>query len=214
MSRKLIEYTLVVLVAIIFSLLLIWGLIMLLPGDCVGCSVTAPAEQRDECEKQFSGTAGAPRVLQPGTVAEYQVGFYDPTMYPGGTYNPGSGYVIVRVRPQPYYDEYYGGYTGAPAAEEGQTLDGVNMAVVRYVNPLRNEYVSGCGERNVTYRDNKYEAFCNLPTRFARGDAPKKSYRIFVTNDSNVPVEYCIVSNCDESQGQICKVELPPLPTP
>ena len=55
MSRKLIEYTLVVLVAIIFSLLLIWAL-MSNGGseECKGCTVTALPLQRQECEKQFS----------------------------------------------------------------------------------------------------------------------------------------------------------------
>jgi hypothetical protein len=27
-------------------------------------------------------------------------------------------------------------------------------------------------------------------------------------NDSTTPVEYCLVSNCDESHGKICQVEL------
>ncbi|MEQ1752946.1 MAG: hypothetical protein ABL973_02305 [Micropepsaceae bacterium] len=229
MARKLIEYALVVLVAIIVSLLLIY--LFFQPGSggkCTGCVVTSLPQQRQECEKQFSGGVGAPRVLQGGSDDEYLVGFYDPAVmggggaysaspssYPGTTTTsaaptPTAGYVIVRTRPQSTYDSTSGGYTGGsfnPATvTPGQAWDEVRVAVVTYVSPLRNESV--CAEKSVKFFEDKFEAYCDLPTRFAPGDAPKQSYRVFVMNQSNTPIEYCIVSNCDESHGKICQIEL------
>ena len=228
MSRKMIEYALVVLVAIIVSLLLIW---LLFSGNrntaCTGCVVTALPQQRQECEKQFTGGYGAPRTLQAGSTDEYLVGFFDPALGAGGGtgytsaptgYNtsptvgapaPTAGYVIARARPQTAYDSNTGSYTGGqfnPATvPAGQAWDDVRMAVVTYVSPLRNESV--CAEKSVKFFEDKFEAYCDLPTRFAPGDAPKQSYRVFVINDSNTPIEYCIVSNCDESHGKICQIE-------
>jgi hypothetical protein len=226
MTRKLIEYALVVLVAIIVSLLLIWLLMSNDgSGECKGCTVTALPLQRQECEKQFSGGVGAPRSLQPGSIDEYLVGFYDPAAT-GGAYGgaaptgygsptgsspaPIAGFVMARVRPQTTYDANSGGYsTGQfnPATvPAGQAWDDVRMAVVSFVSPLRNESV--CAEKAVRFFEDKFEAYCDLPTRFDPTEPPKQSYRVFMINDSTTPVEYCLVSNCDESHGKICQVEL------
>jgi hypothetical protein len=227
MSRKLIEYTLVVLVAIIFSLLLIWAL-MSNGGseECKGCTVTALPLQRQECEKQFSGGIGSPRVLQPGNIDEYLIGFFDPSMGGGGGYGSGSpsgygttsgtgatpvaGFVIARARPQTSYDANSGSYTGGQfnptTVPAGQAWDDVRMAVVSFVSPLRNENV--CAERPVKFFEDKFEAYCDLPTRFVQGEAPKQSYRVFMLNNSTTPIEYCLVSNCDESHGRVCQIEL------
>lgn len=228
MTRKLIEYTLVVLVAIIVSLLLIWLLMSGgTPDECKGCTVTALPQQRQECEKQFSGGVGSPRVLQPGSIDEYLVGFYDP-MAAGASYGgsgpagygtptgtsrpPVAGFVMARVRPQTAYDANSGGYTGGqfnPATvPAGQAWDDVRMAVVSFVSPLRNESV--CAEKSVKFFEDKFESYCDLPTRFAPTEPPKQSYRVFMINDSTTPIEYCLVSNCDESHGKICQVELQP----
>lgn len=226
MSRKLIEYTLVVLVAIIVSLLLIW---LLMSGggnqECKGCTVTALPLQRQECEKQFSGGVGSPRLLQPGSIDEYLIGFYDPAAGAGGGYvgaptgysspsgsspAPVAGFVIARARPQTTYDANSGGYSGGqfnPATiPAGQAWDDVRMAVVSFVSPLRNESV--CAEKSVKFFEDKFEAYCDLPTRFSPEEPPKQSYRVFMINDSTTPIEYCLVSNCDESHGKVCQVEL------
>ena len=92
MSRKLIEYALVVLVAIIVSLVLIyvffpWGG----SGKCTGCVVTSLPQQRAECEKQFTGGYGSPRVLQGGSDDEYLIGFYDPTQGGGSGFSSSTG---------------------------------------------------------------------------------------------------------------------------
>jgi hypothetical protein len=239
MSRKLIEYALVVLVAIIVSLVLIyvffpWGG----ATKCTGCIVTSLPQQRAECEKQFTGGYGSPRVLQGGSDDEYLIGFYDPAQgggagafpssssgssssssgYPGVSSTstgaagptPTAGFLIVRARPQMTYDASSGGYSGGsfnPATvPAGQAWDDVRVAVVSYVSPLRNESV--CSEKSVKFFEDKFESFCDLPTRFAAGDSPKQTYRVFVMNNSNTPIEYCIVSNCDESHGKICQIEL------
>jgi len=232
MSRKLIEYALVVLVAIIVSLALIYFFI---PGSgsskCTGCIVTSLPQQRAECEKQFTGGYGSPRMLQGGSDDEYLIGFFDPAQggaagyssggsstggYPGVSTtgsagpSPTAGFLIVRARPQMTYDATSGGYSGGsfnPATvPAGQAWDDVRVAVVSYVSPLRNESV--CAEKSVKFFEDKFESFCDLPTRFAAGDAPKQSYRVFVMNNSTTPIEYCIVSNCDESHGKICQIEL------
>jgi hypothetical protein len=173
--------------------------------------------QRQECEKQFTGGVGSPRVLQPGNIDEYLIGFYDPTMGTGGDYGSAppmgysspsgtgtgqvAGFVIARARPQTTYDANSGSFSTSqfnPATvPAGQAWEDVRMAVVSFVSPLRNENV--CAER---------AAYCDLPTRFVRGDAPKQSYRVFMLNDSATPVEYCLVSNCDESHGRVCQIEL------
>jgi hypothetical protein len=235
MSRKLIEYALVVLVAIIVSLALIY-FILPRPGSskCTGCIVTSLPQQRAECEKQFTGGYGSPRTLQGGSDDEYLIGFYDPAQgggaagypsggsstsgYPGVSTStsgsagpsPTAGFLIVRARPQMTYDATSGGYSGGsfnPATvPAGQEWDDVRVAVVSYVSPLRNESV--CAEKSVKFFEDKFESFCDLPTRFAAGDSPKQTYRVFVMNNSNTPIEYCIVSNCDESHGKICQIEL------
>ena len=227
MSRKLIEYSLVVLVAIIFSLLLIWAIANNgAPEECKGCTVTALPLQRQECEKQFTGGVGSPRVLQPGNIDEYLIGFYDPTMGTGGGYGSAppmgysspsgtgtgqvAGFVIARARPQTTYDANSGSFSTSqfnPATvPAGQAWEDVRMAVVSFVSPLRNENV--CAERAVKFFEDKFEAYCDLPTRLVRGDAPKQSSRVFMLNDSATPVEYCLVSNCDESHGRVCQIEL------
>ena len=226
MAKRLIEYSLVILVAIIVSLLLIW--LIFTPGGgkaCSGCTVTSLPLQRQECETQFFGSGTSPRVLEAGGVGEYLLGFYDPVTSGSGGYTapsggysapsgtttpaPVSGYVIVRARPQVSYD-YNNGTSGSsfnPASiPSGQTWEDVRLAVVTYASPLRNESV--CPEKSVKFFEDKFEAYCDLPTRFVPGEASKQSYRVYIINDSTTPLEYCIVSNCDESHGKACQLEL------
>ena len=228
MSRKLIEYALVILVAIIVSLILIW---FFFNGsgskNCAGCVVTSLPQQRQECEKQFTGGYGSPRVLQGGSDDEYLIGFFDPAQNAGfgsssssgsggsptstaAGSSPIAGYVIVRARPQTSYDSTNGSYSSGgfnpTTVPAGQAWEDVRVAAVTYVSPLRNESV--CAEKSVKFFEDKFESFCDLPTRFGPGDAAKQSYRVFVMNQSSTPIEYCIVSNCDESHGKICQLEL------
>lgn len=227
MPRKLIEYALVVLVAIIVSLLLIFILWPKTDGGCTGCTTVSLPEQRQECEKQFSGGVGSPRQLPAHVHDEYQVAFDDPLvkMSSSNPYNYGSsaptstiptptaGFVIVRARVASVYDPNTGSYGNnnvGSSTPPGKEWDAVRVAVVSYVSPLRNESV--CPERGVRFFEDKFESFCDLPTRFNVGDAQRKDFRVFVINDSDVPVEYCIVSNCDQSQGKLCTIELASTP--
>lgn len=227
MTKRLIEYSLVVLVAIIVSMILIWLFLRGGSKDCEGCAghVSLPL-QRQECEKQFFGSSTPARVLEAGGVGEYLLGFFDPVSSaagggypssPGGYSAPGtspatpvSGYVIVRARPQTY--DYNTGTSSSafnPASvKPNQVWQDVRLAVVTYASPLRNESVADCAEQPVVFREDKFEAFCDLPTKFAQGESAKQTYRVYIINDSDTPVEYCIVSNCDESHGKACQIEM------
>lgn len=222
MSRKLIEYALVILVAIIVSLLLIW--LFFGPTQnkaCTGCTVTALPQQRQECEKQFSGGYGSTiRTLPPGVHDEYQIAFDDPNTTTDSGYNssgysssptgvaPIAGFVIMRARLGSIYDPSTSTYSNSnfTPPPQGQEWDKVKMAVSTYATPLRNDSI--CGEKPVRFFDDKFEAYCDLPTQFQPDDPARKSFRVFVLNNSDSTIEYCIVSNCSASHGKVCQIEL------
>ena len=236
-TKRLIEYALVVLVAIIVSMLLIY---LLFPkqGPCTNCIVSMP-QVRTECDKQFFSSGQRARQLDAGAEDEFLVaysevpndpnavgGYSSPT---GGYSAPGSssstppprgpGYVMVRAQPQFGYD-YSGNQTASYGATDTsntppETLwEDVTVTVARYVNPLRNDAV--CSQTAVRFREGRFETYREMPHTFAPEDGGQASYRIFVRNESSVPLEYCIVTNCDASapygQGMLCQVEQPPAP--
>lgn len=233
---RIIEYALVVLVAIIVSLVLIY---LLFPrgGPCTNCVVSMP-QVRAECDKQFFSSGARARQLDAGAEDEFLVAFVenpnDPNVTGGGYSSPtsgysaptssssaapprGPGYVMVRAQPQFGYD-YSGNQTSSYSATDTsntppETLwEDVTVTVARYVNPLRNDAV--CGQTAVRFREGRFETYCEMPHKFAPEDGGQASYRIFVRNESSVPLEYCIVTNCDASapygQGTLCAVEQPP----
>lgn len=224
MTKRMIEYAVLTLVVVILLLL---GFHMWWSSSsspiCTNCAVTSLPQQRQECEKQFAGGYGSPRLVQPGTMDDYTIGFYDPAYSFGSTTTsssgtvaapPVAGYVMVRARPYSGYDSSSGiaGAPWDPAKEtQGREWGDVRVAVVEFETPLRNRYACIPPKNRevaaVLFGD-KFESYCDLPTRFDGSDPPKLSYRVFVINDSSSPVEYCIVSNCDESHGKICQVEI------
>jgi hypothetical protein len=246
-AKRLIEYFLVVLVAIIVALVLIY-LFFPKNGPCTNCVVSMP-QVRAECDKQFFSTGARARQLDAGAEDEFLVAYIDQQQDPnaggyssssGGYSSPsgysstggystassqsepiavrGPGYVMVRAQPQFGYD-YSGGQTSSynssydtSSTRPETSWDEVTVTVARYVNPLRNDAV--CGQTSLRYREGKFETYCEIPNRFSDTDAGQATYRIFVRNESSVPLEYCIVSNCDASapygQGSLCQIEQPP----
>jgi len=235
-GKRLIEYSLVVLVAIIVALALIY---FLFPknGPCTNCIVSMP-QVRGECDKQFFSTGARARQLDAGAEDEFLVAYVDAPQdqsatsggysAPSGGYSSpssappvsvrGPGYVMVRAQPQFGYD-YSGNQTSSygssydPNATRAETSwDEVTVTVARYVNPLRNDAV--CGQTALRFREGKFETYCEIPNKFTEADGGQMSYRIFVRNESSVPLEYCIISNCDASapygQGTMCQLEQPP----
>lgn len=238
-TKRLIEYALVVLVAIIFSMGLIY---FLFPksGPCTNCTVSMP-QVRAECDKQFFSSGTRARQLDAGAEDEFLVAFAenpnDPNAgYSSGYSNPAGGYssptvtptsatpsarvpgyVIVRAEPQFGYN-YSGGQTSSYSATDTsntapETLwEEVTVTVARYVNPLRNDAM--CGQSAVRFREGRFESYCEMPLKFAPEDGGQMTYRIFVRNESSVPLQYCIVTNCDASapygQGTLCQVEQAP----
>ncbi|MCE9523931.1 MAG: hypothetical protein K8S25_16050 [Alphaproteobacteria bacterium] len=233
-AKRLIEYSLVVLVAAIVSMVLIY---LLFPnkGPCTNCVISMP-QVRAECEKQFFSTGARARQLDAGAEDEFLVAYVDAPQDAGassGGYSPpggyssapstppvtvrGPGYVMVRAQPQFGFD-YSGNQTSSygsssdPSATQAETSwDAVTVTVARYVNPLRNDAV--CGQTALRFREGKFETYCEIPNRFTEADGGQMTYRIFVRNESSVPLEYCIVSNCDASapygQGSMCQLEQP-----
>ncbi|MFM9863022.1 MAG: hypothetical protein ACKVRO_05395 [Micropepsaceae bacterium] len=228
---RIIEYLLVVLVAILVAVGVIWLLFPSRP-ECTDCTVSRPS-LRAECDKQFFGTGVRAKQLDAGAEDEFLVAYYDqgvvdtsatsggystPTSYPGATSSApvvrGPGYVMVRAQPQFGYDTS-GGQSSSSydlSSTRPETLwQDVTVTVSRYVSPLRND--SACSQTAVRYRDGKFESYCEIPNRFSDADGGQASYRIFVRNESSVPVEYCIISNCDASapygQGSLCVAEQP-----
>lgn len=233
-TKRLIEYSLVVLVAIIVSMLLIY---LLFPkqGPCTNCVVSMP-QVRAECDKQFFSSGARARQLDAGAEDEFLVayvenpnadqtggGYSSPsggysTPASSGTPPPrGPGYVMVRAQPQFGYD-YSGNQTSSYSATDTSNTqpetvwEDVTVTIARYVNPLRNDAV--CGQTAVRFREGRFETYCEMPHRFSAEDGGQATYRIFVRNESSVPLEYCIVTNCDASapygQGMLCQVEQPP----
>lgn len=232
-TKRLIEYALVVLVAIIVSMLLIY---LLFPkqGPCTNCVVSMP-QVRAECDKQFFSSGARARQLDAGAEDEFLVAYVenpnaDQTggySSPSGGYSTpassgtpptrGPGYVMVRAQPQFGYD-YSGNQTSSYSATDTSNTqpetiwEDVTVTIARYVNPLRNDAV--CGQTAVRFREGRFETYCEMPHRFSAEDGGQATYRIFVRNESSVPLEYCIVTNCDASapygQGMLCQVEQPP----
>lgn len=235
-TKRLIEYALVILVAIIVSMLLIY---LLFPkaGPCTNCVVSMP-QVRAECDKQFFSSGAKARQLDAGAEDEFLVayvenpndadaggssgGYSPPGSYPGAGSSSrppprGPGFVMVRAQPQFGYD-YSGNQTSSysssdPANTPPETLwDDVTVTVARYVNPLRND--AACAQTAVRWREGRFETYCEMQHRFTAEDGGQATYRIFVRNESSVPLEYCIVTNCDASapygQGMLCQVEQPP----
>ncbi len=227
---RMIEYLLVILVAILVAVAVIY---FLFPrtSECTNCSVSRP-QVRAECDKQFFGTSVRAKQLDAGAEDEFLVAYVDqgnvdpnaanggystPGGYPGATTTStapsarGPGYVMVRAQPQFGYD-YSGGQTSSYDASNTRpetSWDEVSVTVVRYVSPLRNDSV--CSQSAVRFREGRFETYCEIPNRFSDVDAGQASYRVFVRNESSVPVEYCIISNCDASapygQGSLCTGE-------
>jgi hypothetical protein len=127
---------------------------------------------------------------------------------------------MVRAQPQFGYDysgsqtSSYGSSSYDTSSTQAETLwDEVTVTVARYVNPLRNDAV--CGQTAVRFREGRFETYCEMPNRFTAEDGGQATYRIFVRNESSVPIEYCIIANCDASapygQGTLCSAEQQPL---
>jgi hypothetical protein len=236
-TKRLIEYGLVILVAIIVSMLLIY---LLFPKNapCTNCIVSMP-QVRAECDKQFFSSGARARQLDAGAEDEFLVAYvesYGDQGAPGGYSSPtgtgypgvsstasttpvprGPGYVMVRAQPQFGYD-YSGNQTSSYSTTDAsnppaETIwEDVTITVARYVNPLRND--AACSQTAVRFREGRFETYCEMPLRFGEDDGGQASFRIFVRNESSVPLEYCIVTNCDASapygQGTLCQVEQPP----
>ncbi len=232
MTKRLIEYALVVLVAIIVAM----GLILLFfprSQGCENCPAISLPQERANCDKQFFGSSVRARSLNPGQEHEYLVSFVENPNDPnaaGGYSNPTGGYssvpapsssappvrepgfLMVRAQPQLGYD-YSGGTTSTSFdisnTPVGQPWTGVSVTVARYATQLRNDEI--CAQTEVRFREGRYESFCSIPLKFSEDDGGMHSYRYFVRNDSGTPAEYCMVSNCDWSTplggGSTCKVE-------
>lgn len=234
---RFIEYSLVVVVAIIVSMLLIWALFPR-SGPCLNCVVSMP-QVRTECDRQFFSTGARARQLEAGAEDEFLVAYVDqpqvdPYSTSGGYTSPGGystatpaastapvvrgpGYVMVRAQPQFGYDYSGGQTTSAYGSSDTSSLapetlwNEVTVTVARYVNPLRNDAM--CGQASLRFREGRFETYCEMSNRFTEEDGGQATYRVFVRNESSVPLEYCIVSNCDASapygQGTVCQAEQP-----
>lgn len=226
-AKRLIEYLLVILVAIIVAVLIIWW--VLRPGsDCTDCGGGPSVPQlRAECDRQFGGTGVPIETLQANEEGEYLLAFREPappsdqssefssaTASRTVTTRP-PGFVMVRVQPQFGYD-YLGGQDSSSTADTSNVRpdtawDEVTVTVARYVNPVRNERVCSEDRMRLRYRDGKFESYCDIPLRFTADDWGQATYRLFVSNRSSVPIDYCILTNCDYSapwvSGSTCQIE-------
>jgi hypothetical protein len=218
-AKRLIEYALVVLVAIIVSWLIIYFVIR--PNEtCADCYETAE-QYSGECDRQFNG----PNSTQLDAMWEQEelIAFVQPSDDQGGQSDGfsgatssstapitrGPGFVLVRVQPE---IDFSGQSTGGPdvnSLPQGKPWELVTVTVARYIDHLRSEKVC---EGMVRLRDGKFEFFCNrLTTRFGSEDFGQISYRVYVRNASSVPISYCFVSNCTDSApwgvGRLCRRE-------
>jgi hypothetical protein len=243
MLGRVLEYAIVVILALLLGFAIgyvLWGL----GGSavCTDCQVSMP-QVRAECDKQFFGTGVRAKQLEAGAEDEFLVAYADqsafasdpnasggygsggyssPSGYPGVSQSTpaprGPGYVMVRAQPQFGYNysggqsANYGSYDTTNSTRPGTSWNEVTVTVARYVNALRNE--ATCNTRSVRFLDGRFESYCEMPNRFGPEDSGQASYRIFVRNESSVPVEYCIISNCDASapygQGSLCQGEQAP----
>ena len=98
---RIIEYVIVVLVAMLVAFLVIYFLFPR-PGECTDCKVSRP-QVRAECDKQFFGTSVRAKQLDAGAEDEFLVAYVDqgnvdpnannggysaPGGYPGATTTP------------------------------------------------------------------------------------------------------------------------------
>ncbi len=234
---RIVEYAILTLIALILGLVIGYFLFPRGNGECTDCRVSMP-QVRTECDKQFFGTSVRAKQLDANAEDEFLVAYVDqrgvdpnagystsggyssPGGYPGAT-SPtppalrGPGYVMVRAQPQFGYD-YSGGQSSGydtSNTRPGTSWQEVTVTVTRYVSPLRNDSV--CSQTSLRFVDGRFETYCEIPNRFEDTDGGQASYRIFVRNESSVPVEYCIISNCDASapygQGSLCQGEQTPL---
>ena len=229
-AKRLIEYALVILVAIIVAILIIWYLMPKDSGD-YGGGPSVP-QLRAECDRQFGAGGVRAEQLNANEEGEFLLAYREPLASPDTTSSDGfssatsptttqssrvRGFVIVRVQPQFPYD-YSGGQNSSSfgSADTSNvrpetTWDEVTVTVARYINPLRNERVCGEGSMQLRFREGKFETYCDIPMRFTPEDGGQATIRLFVSNRSSVPIEYCIVSNCDASapwgSGQTCQLE-------
>lgn len=213
--REAVRYTIVVLAALVTATLFVGYLApkggALAPAErSVDRSVSTP-RLRAECDKQFYSTTTPARHLEPGTEDELLVSYASPVGYPGATPVEGPGYVLLRMQPQfgAAAPDGQASVVDTSATKDEMSWDDVTVTVARYVDPLRNEAV--CSQTAVRFHEDKFESYCEIPNASMPQEEGQASYRIFVRNESGVPVEYCIVSNCTASapygQGTICPYE-------
>lgn len=232
-TKRLIEYSLVVLVAIIVSMLLIWIWSTFFgqgTGTCANCGTVSLPRLRAECDKQFYSSGSGAKQLEAQWELEELVAFVEPTVDTTNTGFSSSGtstaqasgpvvrepgYLMIRLLPQQYsyatgQSNSSGPYSDVSAIAPETNWNDVTVTVARRVNQLRNEQVcSG----NVKFRDGRFEFFCDIPTKFGSTDFGQLSYFVYLTNQSSVPLEYCVISNCDASSpwgaGTLCQAEQP-----
>lgn len=225
-AKKVIEYLLVILVAVIVAFVIIW---FLMPKDdyTTGPGASVP-QLRGECDKQFGAVAVRAEQLGANEEAEYLFAYREPTTstdqsseYQSATQQTGTtvrtpGFVIVRVQPQFPYDYSGGQNSNSFATDTGSvrpetTWDEVTVTVARYINPLRSDQTCSKDRLRLRFREGRFESYCDLPLRFAPEDGGQATFRLFVSNRSSVPIDYCIVTNCDASapwgSGSMCQVE-------
>lgn len=219
-TKRLIEYALVILVAIIVSWLIIYFWLRPSLETCTNCYANVE-RFRGECDRQFNG----PNATQLEAMWEQEelIAFVQPSADQasqsdgfGGTTSSttsptisGPGFVLVRVQPEA---DFSGQSTGGPdvnALPQETPWEKVTVTVARYVNQLRSDEVC---KGIVRLRDGRFEFFCDrLTTRFGTDDYGQISYRVYVRNESSVPISYCFVSNCTDSApwgaGKLCQRE-------
>ncbi len=224
MAGRLIEYALVVAVAILVAVAIIYFFIPK-SSVCTTCSVSMP-RLRAECDKQFFSGGASVRQLDAGWEEEELVAFVEPAGdqdsggVPSGGYSsatgPGSssspivrepGYLMIRVQPRIDYSGASSSYDTSTTRPE-TSWDEIKVTVARYISPLRNDKIC---DGTVRFREGKFEFYCDIPTKLEPLDYGQMSYRVFVRNESSVALEYCVVSNCDASApwgaGTFCQAE-------
>lgn len=188
---RILEYIIVALVAVVFSIgmIVLWEYLrdsLGLGGGGGNIEYERPevrAELAEKCDQQFRGRT-PPATATARNWDEYNL-----------RYAPDErAYVLVRVRGGYYSFGTSSSYGSSSSANETKRrLEGVNLHVVHPENPYRNS--ATCAEDfSYNAKDGLYEAWCSWrpdPDRPERND-----FRIFVTNDTDSDVEYCMVTNC------------------
>lgn len=223
MARRVIEYSLVVAVAMLVAVAIIY---FFLPKavPCTNCTVSMP-RLRTECDKQFYAGGSSVRQLDAGWEEEALLSFVEVAGDQGsdgsaggyssatGSSTPSSsivrepGYLMLRLQPRVDYSGSSSS-TDISSTRPETSWDEIKVTVARYVDQYRNERVC---DGTVKFREGKFEFYCDIPTKFAPADRGQMSYRVFVRNESSVALEYCVVSNCDASApwgaGTFCQAE-------